>query len=51
MRSEAWTGLLAEDPRPWLLQSDEVAARWVTLTHLLDLPEGDPRWRQFTPRW
>lgn len=42
MRSEAWTGLLAEDPRPWLLQSDEVAARWVTLTHLVDLPEGDP---------
>jgi hypothetical protein len=42
LRSEAWTGLLDADPRPWLLESDEPAARWLTLTHLLDLPASDP---------
>lgn len=39
---EAWTGLLGADPRPWLLASDEPAARWVALTDLLDRPESDP---------
>jgi len=42
MRSEAWTRLLGSDPRPWLLESDEPAARWVALTELLDLPAGAP---------
>lgn len=39
---EAWLRLLGADPRPWLLQSDEPAARWVTLSHLLDRAEDDP---------
>ena len=42
MRSEAWTSLLAPDPRPWLLESDEPAARWVALAELLDLPADAP---------
>ena len=39
---ESWIGFLDTDPRPWLLASDEPAARWVALTDLLDRPEGDP---------
>ena len=42
LKSETWTDLLDADPRPWLLESDEPAARWLTLTHLLDLPASDP---------
>jgi hypothetical protein len=30
------------DPRPWLLECDEPAARWVTLTGVLDRPADDP---------
>jgi hypothetical protein len=30
------------DPTPWLLASDEPAARWVALTRLLDLAEDTP---------
>jgi hypothetical protein len=30
------------DARPWLLAGDEPAARWVTLTGVLDRPAGDP---------
>jgi len=39
---EAWVGLLGADPRPWLLASDEPAARWIALTGLLDRPADDP---------
>jgi len=42
VRSEPWLRLLAADPRPWLLESEEPAARWVALTHLLDLPADHP---------
>jgi hypothetical protein len=42
---EAWLCLLESDPRPWLLQSEEPAARWVTLSHLLDREEDDPELR------
>jgi hypothetical protein len=30
------------DPRPWLLECDEPAARWVTLTGVFDCPADDP---------
>ncbi len=30
------------DPTPWLLASEEPAARWIALTSLLDLPEDAP---------
>lgn len=39
---EPWVALLGADPRPWLLESAEPAARWVALTHLLDKPDADP---------
>ena len=42
LRNEAWAGLLDGDPRQWLVESEEPAARWVTLTELLDRPESDP---------
>ncbi len=45
MKSEPWVRLLAEDSRPWLLESGEPAARWVALTHLLDLPADHPEVR------
>jgi hypothetical protein len=41
VKSEKWTALFGEDPRPWLLESDEPAARWVALVELLDRPEDD----------
>ncbi|MBI2861559.1 MAG: hypothetical protein HYX89_01940 [Chloroflexi bacterium] len=34
--------LLGTDPRPWLLESVEPAARWVALTHLFDRTDDDP---------
>jgi hypothetical protein len=37
-----WAALGVTDPRPWLLECDEPAARWVTLTGVLDRPAGDP---------
>jgi hypothetical protein len=37
-----WGPLLGGDPLPWLLASDEPAARWVTLTGVLDRPGHDP---------
>ena len=40
--AEPWIGLLGADPRPWLLASDEPAARWVALTALLGRPDDDP---------
>jgi hypothetical protein len=40
--NEAWVRLLGADPRPWLLQSDEPAARWIALSHLLDRADDDP---------
>ncbi len=42
MKSERWTALLGADPRAWLLESEEPAARWIALTHLLDRPGDDP---------
>ena len=42
MEHEPWLDLVGSDPRPWLLDSDEPAARWVALTHLLDLPADPP---------
>jgi len=42
MPHEPWIDLLGADPREWLLASGEPAARWVTLTRLLDLAPDDP---------
>lgn len=39
---DAWVGLLASDPRPWLRESDEPYARWVTRVRLDDRPPDDP---------
>jgi hypothetical protein len=39
---EPWLRLLPADPRPWLLESVEPAARWVMLTRLLDREGDDP---------
>lgn len=41
--TEAWPRLFAADPRPWLLDSDEPAARWLALSGLLDEPVASPR--------
>ena len=38
----AWAAMLPADPLPWLLASDEPAARWIALVHLLDRPLDDP---------
>jgi hypothetical protein len=38
---EPWLRLLPADPRPWLLDSEEPAARWATLTELLDRDQKD----------
>ncbi len=43
---EGWPRLLGADPRPWLLESEEPAARWVTLTQLLDVPAENPLARE-----
>jgi hypothetical protein len=43
---EPWLRLLPADPRPWLLDSDEPAARWVTLTELLDCDRKDAEARE-----
>ncbi|HYF91874.1 MAG TPA: hypothetical protein VD969_06485 [Symbiobacteriaceae bacterium] len=40
---ESWVSLLAADPKPWLLASDEPAARWITLTQLLGRSADDPQ--------
>jgi len=37
-----WVELLEADPAPWLLASDEPAARWVTLTRVLGRADDDP---------
>ena len=36
-----WVDLLDADPAPWLLASDEPAARWVTLTRVLGRDDED----------
>jgi hypothetical protein len=36
-----WRPAWPRDPLPWLLESEEPAARWVTLVELLDRPAGD----------
>ena len=38
----AWQEMLGGDPVPWLLSQDEPAARWVTLTAVLDQALTDP---------
>ncbi len=38
---EAWVSLLPADPRPWILESGEPAARLLALTALNDCPESD----------
>jgi hypothetical protein len=42
MPHEPWVDLLALDPRPWLLESDEPSARYLALTGLIGIPESDP---------
>ena len=37
-----WAAFGLADPRPWLLECGEPAARWVTLTGVLDRPADDP---------
>jgi hypothetical protein len=46
LRAERWPSLLGEDPRQWLLSSDDPAARWVCLTQLLDLDSRHPAVRE-----
>jgi hypothetical protein len=41
--SEHWLSFFCEDPRAWLLFDDDPAARWVTLTRLLDFQLDEPR--------
>lgn len=41
LEPEPWLRLLPSDPRPWLLESGEPAARWTTLTGLLDREPSD----------
>src|SRR5512133_2898367 len=43
---ERWPSLLGEDPRSWLLAADDPAARWLTLTGLLDLSTQHPAVQQ-----
>ena len=43
MATAPWAQLLGGDPVPWLLAADEPAARWVTLTRVLDVGPDDPR--------
>ena len=40
-----WKGWQGPDPVPWLLESDDPSARWVTLTALLDRSPDDPEVR------
>lgn len=37
-----WRRAWPHDPLPWLLESEDPAARWVTLVDLLGRPAGDP---------
>lgn len=37
-----WWGRVSTDPLPWLLRTDDPAARWVTLTGLLDVDPDEP---------
>jgi hypothetical protein len=37
-----WIDLLDADPVPWLLASDEPAAKWITLTRVLGRANDDP---------
>jgi hypothetical protein len=41
-RDDAWVAMMPSDPLPWLLDSEEPAARWLALTGLLDRPADDP---------
>jgi hypothetical protein len=40
-RGWAWGDFFFEDPRSWILASEEPAARWVLLTGILDVPAAD----------
>ena len=42
MTDRWWIDLVDADPVPWLLASDEPAARWVTLTRVLGRADDDP---------
>lgn len=42
-KTDRWVRLLPADPRPWIESSAEPAARYLSLTRLKGLPEGDPR--------
>jgi hypothetical protein len=42
LKKEPWITLLGADPRPWLIEGKEPAARWISLTALLDRPTDDP---------
>jgi len=42
LEHERWASLLGGDPRAWLLAGEEPAARWVTLSELLDRRADDP---------
>jgi len=43
---EAWVRLLGADPRPWILDAPEPAARWLGLTALLGRPAESPEVRR-----
>ncbi|MCX5998603.1 MAG: hypothetical protein NTU41_03160, partial [Chloroflexi bacterium] len=45
-QTEPWVILLGADPRPWLLDAGEPAARWIALTELLGRPEDDSEARE-----
>jgi hypothetical protein len=38
----AWAGFFTEDPRAWVLESSDPAARWRLLTGVLDRTDDDP---------
>jgi hypothetical protein len=42
LKSEDWVSLLPRDSRPWLLSSEEPAARFIALTGLEGRPAEDP---------
>lgn len=41
-----WRVLVDDDPVPWLLDTGDPAARWVTLVQVLDRPRDDPAVRE-----
>ncbi|MGE5485446.1 MAG: hypothetical protein ACM3X4_10550 [Ignavibacteriales bacterium] len=41
-----WIGLIGSDPCQWIMESDEPAAKWIILKHVLGRPDDDPGVRQ-----